>query len=479
VTSRKKSNLVILFSLVIGDALCIFAGLWLAYAVRFYCGIPLLFGTKPPPAQHYAEFFPVVVIVMLLVYRAFGLYRRHWSLLNTSELLQITKATILGKVTIIVFMFMFKNAFFYSRQVGVEFKYSTGVALLSIPFVTVLVAVFRRAFIRFEAWYFRRVGLAKRLVCIGTTDQALQIAKKIAARPELCYDVIGLLSERVDEDRRQIDGIPVLGTIENASKILVQGATDEVILCLPSLDHETKARIIIQCEKEYIDFRLVPDIYEILASNVELVTIAGVPLVGIRSLPLDSAWNRLLKRSIDLVGSTIGLIVLAIPMLVIAFLVKRSSPGPALYKQVRCGEDGRQFVMYKFRTMVPDAERHTGPVWAEQDDPRKTPIGKRLRKYNLDELPQIINVFRGDMSLVGPRPERPYFIEQFRELIPRYFSRHHVKSGITGWAQVNGLRQNTSIEERIKHDVYYVENWSLLFDLRILLRTLFTKKHGY
>ena len=478
-TSRKKSNLVILFSLVIGDAACIFAGLWLAYVVRFYCGIPLLFGTKPPAAQHYVEFFPVVVIVILLVYRAFGLYRRHWSLLSTSELLQITKATILGKVTIIVFMFMFKNAFFYSRQVGVEFKYSTGVALLSIPFVTVLVALFRRAFIRFEAWYFRRVGLAKRLICIGTTDQALRIAKKIAARPELCYDVIGLLSERDDEDRREIDGIPVLGTIENASKILVQGATDEVILCLPSLDHETKARIIIQCDKEYIDFRLVPDIYEILASNVELVTIAGVPLVGICSLPLDSAWNRLLKRSIDLVGSTVGLIVLAIPMLIIAFLVKRSSPGRALYKQVRCGEDGRQFVMYKFRTMVPDAERHTGPVWAEQDDPRKTPIGKWLRKYNLDELPQIINVFRGDMSLVGPRPERPYFIEQFRELIPRYFSRHHVKSGITGWAQVNGLRQNTSIEERIKHDVYYIENWSLLFDLRILLRTLFTRKQGY
>ena len=478
-TSRKKSNLVILFSLVIGDAVCIFAGLWLAYVVRFYCGLPLLFGKEPPPAEHYVEFFPVVVIVMLLVYRAFGLYRRHWSLLSTSELLQITKATILGKVTIIVFMFMFKNAFFYSRQVGAEFKYSTGVALLSIPLVTVLVALFRRVFIRFEAWYFRRVGLAKRLVCIGTTDQALRIAKNIAARPELCYEVIGLVSERDYEDRGQIDGIPVLGALKDASEILVQGATDEVILCLPNLDHETKARIIIQCEKEYIDFRLVPDIYEILASNVELVTIAGVPLVGIRSLPLDSAWNRLLKRSIDLVGSTVGLIVLAIPMLIIALLIKRSSPGPALYEQVRCGEDGRQFVMHKFRTMVPDAERQTGPVWAEQDDPRKTPIGKWLRKYNLDELPQLLNVFKGDMSLVGPRPERPYFIEQFKELIPRYFSRHHVKSGITGWAQVNGLRQNTSIEERIKHDIYYIENWSVLLDLRILFRTLFTKKHGY
>ncbi len=479
VTSRKKSDLFILFSVVAGDAACIFAGLWLAYIIRFHCGIPLFFGTEPPSAQHYLEFFPMVAVVMLLVYRAFGLYRRHWSLLSTSELLQITKATILGKVTIIVFMFMFKNAFFYSRQVGSEFKYSTGVAVLSIPLVTLFVVVFRRLFVKFEAWYFQRMGLAKRLICIGTTEQALKVVKSIAERPELCYKIIGLLSERPDEERAAIDGIPVLGTIEQAPTILVEGATDEVILCLPHLDHETKARIIIQCEREYIHFRLVPDIYEILASNVELVTIAGVPLIGLQSLPLDSAWNRLLKRSIDLVGSIFGLLVTGLPMLIIAVLIKRTSPGPVFFKQVRCGEDGRAFVMVKFRTMVADAELETGPVWAQQDDPRKTRLGKWLRRYNLDELPQLFNVFKGDMSLVGPRPERPYFIEQFRGLIPRYFSRHHVKSGITGWAQVNGLRQNTSIEERIKHDIYYIENWSVLFDLRILLRTLFTKKHGY
>jgi len=479
VTSRKKSDLLVLISVVAGDAACIFAGLWLAYVVRFHCGIPLLYGTTPPAPQHYLEFFPFVIVVMLLVYRAFGLYHRHWSLLSRSETLQIAKATIAGKVVIIVFMFAFKNAFLFSRQVGAEFKYSTGVAVLSIPIVTILVVVFRRLFVKFEAWYFRRMGLAKRLICIGTTDQALNVVKSIAARPELCYRIVGLISERPDEERAAIDGIPVLGTLDQAPSLLVEGATDEVILCLPHLDHDTKARIIVQCEKEYIDFRLVPDIYEILASNVEVVTIAGVPLVGLQSLPLDSAWNRLLKRAIDLVGSTVGILVMGVPMLVIALLIKRTSPGPVFYRQVRCGEDGRQFVMLKFRTMVTDAERDTGPVWAEQDDPRKTALGKWLRRYNLDELPQLFNVFMGHMSLVGPRPERPYFIEQFKEFIPRYFSRHHVKSGITGWAQVNGLRQNTSIEERIKHDIYYIENWSLLFDLKILVRTLFTRKHGY
>jgi exopolysaccharide biosynthesis polyprenyl glycosylphosphotransferase len=479
VRSRKKSDLFILLSVVAGDAVCVFAGLWLAYFVRFYCGIPLLYGSAPPRASQYLEFFPYMVVAMLLVYRVFGLYRRHWSLLTTSEVLQITKATIVGKAVIIVFMFAFKNAFSFSRDMGTEVQYSTGVAILSIPFVTVLVVVFRRVFVRFEAWYFRRMGLAKRLICIGTTDQALAVTASIAKHPELCYDIVGVISERPDEDRRELDGIPVLGTIAEASRILVRGAADEVILCLPNLDHETKARLIVQCEKEYIDFRLVPDIYEILASNVEIVTIAGVPLVGLKNLPLDSAWNRLLKRSIDLVGSVVGILILGLPMLIIALLIKRTSPGPVFYRQARCGEDGRQFTMVKFRTMVVDAEKETGPVWADQDDPRKTPLGRWLRRYNLDELPQLFNVLKGDMSLVGPRPERPYFIEQFKELIPRYFSRHHVKSGITGWAQVNGLRQNTSLEERIKHDIYYIENWSVLLDLRILFRTLFTKKHGY
>jgi exopolysaccharide biosynthesis polyprenyl glycosylphosphotransferase len=478
VTTRKKSDLFILFSVVIGDAACIFAGLWLAYIVRFSC-LPLLYGTAPPRAGQYFEFFPYMTLVILLVYRAFGLYRRHWSLLSTSEVLQITKATIVGKVVIIVFMFAFKNAFLFSSQVGAELKYSTGVAVLSIPFVTVLVVLFRRFFVRFEAWYLRRMGLAKRLICIGTTEQAIALAKNVASRPELCYDILGLISEQTDEDRAVIDGFPVLGTLAQAPTLLVEDATDEVILCLPHLDHETKARIIIQCEKEYIDFRLVPDIYEILASNVEVVTIAGVPLVGLKSLPLDSAWNRLLKRTIDLVGSIVGLIVAALPMAVIAALIKCCSRGPVFYRQVRCGEDGRRFTMIKFRTMVADAERETGPVWAAKDDPRKTRLGKALRRYNLDELPQLFNVFKGDMSLVGPRPERPYFIEQFKELIPRYFSRHHVKSGITGWAQVNGLRQSTSLEERIKHDIYYIENWSLLLDFRILVRTLFSRKHGY
>jgi exopolysaccharide biosynthesis polyprenyl glycosylphosphotransferase len=245
------------------------------------------------------------------------------------------------------------------------------------------------------------------------------------------------------------------------------------------IPHEQKSDIILRCEREMVDFRLVPDLFEVLTSNVAVVGIDGVPLMGLRPLPLDSAWNRFLKRVFDVAGSLIGL-VLAAPIIAVASVfIKGGSRGPVFYRQVRCGEDGKEFVLYKLRTMKVDAERQTGPVMALEDDPRKTPIGRFLRKYNLDELPQLYNVIKGDMSLVGPRPERPYFIEQFKYSIPRYMSRHHIKCGITGWAQVHGLIQATPLEERIKYDIYYMENWSLLLDLRIILMTVLTTKDGY
>ncbi len=201
--------------------------------------------------------------------------------------------------------------------------------------------------------------------------------------------------------------------------------------------------------------------------------------MGLKPLPLDSAWNRFVKRGFDIVGSIIGLVICAPVIAVASIFIKKSSRGAVFYKQVRCGEDGREFILYKLRTMTDSAEERSGPVMATQDDPRITPIGRSLSRFNLDELPQLYNVLRGDMSLVGPRPERPHFIEQFKYSIPRYMSRHHIKCGLTGWAQVHGLIQNTSLEERIKYDIYYMENWSLIFDLRIILMTALARKNGF
>jgi exopolysaccharide biosynthesis polyprenyl glycosylphosphotransferase len=237
--------------------------------------------------------------------------------------------------------------------------------------------------------------------------------------------------------------------------------------------------IVFECEKRMVEFNLVADLLGLVTSQVDMRTIDGVPLLGLKETPLGEGFNRFLKRMMDIVFSASGLILLSPVFLVMAAIVKASSPGPVFYFQKRIGEDGRRFAMIKFRTMIDKAEKGVGRVWAQEDDPRRTKIGALMRSCNLDELPQLINVLKGEMSLVGPRPERPHFVGKFKEDIPRYMARHKIKSGMTGWAQVNGLRGNTSIEERTKYDLYYLENWSLGFDLKILFMSAFALKNAY
>jgi len=228
-----------------------------------------------------------------------------------------------------------------------------------------------------------------------------------------------------------------------------------------------------------IQFYIVPDIFNFLTSKVELTSVGGINLIGLQKFPLDNGLNRLLKRLLDLIGSLLALCLLSWLFALLAIIVKCSSRGPVFYRQLRCHEDGKEFMMYKFRTMVEGAENMSGPVWAEQRDNRCTRVGALMRSMNLDELPQVFNVLKGDMSLVGPRPERPHFISQFKVDIPRYMSRHSIKPGITGWAQVNGWRGNTSLEERVKYDLYYIENWSIWLDLKIIFMTFFSFKNAY
>jgi exopolysaccharide biosynthesis polyprenyl glycosylphosphotransferase len=237
--------------------------------------------------------------------------------------------------------------------------------------------------------------------------------------------------------------------------------------------------IILACERNMITFNMVPDMFRIMTGSMDMQTIDDIPLLGVSRWPLDYFWNRILKRIEDICGAFAGLLVIAPFLALVALLVKRSSPGPVFYKQKRCGENGKEFSIYKLRTMRTDAEKETGPVWTIENDPRRTRIGSFLRTTNIDELPQLWNVLRGDMSLIGPRPERPHFVEKFKDDIDRYMWRHVSKPGMTGWAQVNGLRGNTSIEERIKYDLYYLENWSLSFDFKILLRTLTARTNAY
>jgi len=239
--------------------------------------------------------------------------------------------------------------------------------------------------------------------------------------------------------------------------------------------------LVESANREIVEVKVVPDLVQVIALRARLEELDGIPIINIHDVPLRG-FNSVLKRVIDVAISAAGLLTLAPVILTVAAIIRRTSPGAAFFRQERMGLDGRSFWVWKFRSMYDGAERETGPVWAREDDPRCTPIGRFLRRSNLDEVPQLWNVLRGDMSLVGPRPERPFFVQQFKQRMPQYMLRHKVKAGLTGWAQVNGWRGNTSIEKRIEYDLYYIENWSVMLDLKIMWLTLvngFFHKHAY
>jgi len=260
--------------------------------------------------------------------------------------------------------------------------------------------------------------------------------------------------------------------LADAAEIVRQEHIDHLYVALPLEEHIKMLDVIESTSREMVDVKVVPDLVQFLALRARLEDLDGVPIINIHDVPLQGV-NALIKRIIDITISGTALMILAIPCSIIALLIKWTSPGPVFYKQERMGLDGRPFTVFKFRSMSQNAEDVTGPIWARDDDPRCTPVGRFLRKTDFDELPQIWNVLRGDMSIVGPRPERPFFVDQFKHRFPQYMLRHKVKAGITGWAQVNGWRGNTSLEKRIEFDLYYIENWSVSLDLKIMWMTLF------
>ncbi len=310
----------------------------------------------------------------------------------------------------------------------------------------------------------------RRVLIVGVGDIARMILQRVLWTPELGYDAVGV----VQMQARTLDellGVPVVGSAEELSLIIDTKEVDEVIIALPEeTSHNDLMWLISQCERGRVMIRVYPDLFQMMAGAVSISEMGGLPMLTVRDVAL-SGWHRVAKRLVDVVGASAGLVVLSPFMVLISALIKLESPGPAFYVQERMGLDARPFPIIKFRSMRPDAEKQ-GPGWTTEDDPRRTKIGTFLRKTNLDELPQFINVVLGDMSLVGPRPERPIYVEQFRRSIPRYMERHREKAGVTGWAQVNGYRGDTSIIERTKYDLWYCENWSLMLDVKIILRTV-------
>ncbi len=318
----------------------------------------------------------------------------------------------------------------------------------------------------------RSVGInQERLLIVGAGEPGRIIYDRISTWPGLGYCVVGFLED--DPTLIPPGDVPALGPASALPQVVKEYRIDEVVFASPNLSHKQVTHLVNLCGKQRINVKVFPDVFQIMSSEVGITELGGLPLVRVRDISLRG-WNLTIKRAMDLVISGVALVLLSPIMMLAAVMIKLTSPdGPVFFTQTRVGLDGKAFDLIKFRSMRPNAESKTGPVWAKPGDQRTTRLGRFMRRYSFDELPQLINVLLGEMSLVGPRPERPYFVEQFSQMIPRYAERHKEKAGMTGWAQVNGLRGDTSIEERTKYDIYYVENWSPLFDIKILLRTVF------
>lgn len=471
--TKDTSDVLTSLFAVIGDALAVFAGFMAATWLRFDSGlVPIFHDAKPLNLYTvYSGGAVVATMLFLFIFRSLRLYVRPQAGTFSGKIPRIVHAIGFGLVLSLALAFGIRTDPPFSRiTIG-----------LSVPCILVLVLLEKYLLFRLELHIARRKTAVNNVLILGTGFVAERLAEALRKEPRLRCRIKGFL--RINSQNQNKSAIPdnlVLGDIDDLKTLVDSNEVDQVIITdTTKISHDRTVEMLMHCEKACVDFKIVPDLLYVLTGSVDMQTIDDIPLLGITRWPLDSFWNRLQKRVEDIVGALIGLIIFAPLMAIVACAIKKVSGGTVLYSQERCGERGLPFLIYKFRTMNEDAEAGTGPVWTTKDDPRRTKLGAFLRRHNIDELPQLWNVLKGDMSLVGPRPERPHFVEQFKEDISRYMWRHVSKPGMTGWAQVNGFRGNTDIRERIKYDLYYLENWSLAFDFKILAKTVFAKENAY
>ena len=449
-----KAHSRVVENLALGGDLCLIAICWvLAYWIRFH----LMHVTDVPPFRDYALQLIPILVVWGIAFRTFDLYRPNRLGSRVSEWFDVAKASTLGALILVSIMTFAFRGYEYSRLVILIF--------LAQSIVAVSLA---RAALREALRFARRHGYNLRYaIVVGGGEPAAEVLRILNRRRDAGIFVLGLLS-----DKKEVpENVRWLGGIEDVRTVLDRQQVDIVFIALPHADASRLTSVLSGIGDDPIAIHLVPDVFSLVPARGGVEEFEMIPFIHLRESRLYG-WNRVLKRGFDLLFGAVGLAIAAPVMLAIGVALKLTSPGPVLYQQERMGVDGRQFKMLKFRTMRVNAEEETGPVWARPDDPRRTALGVFLRRTSLDELPQLFNVLRGEMSLVGPRPERPSFVEEFRRRVPGYMLRHKVKAGITGWAQINGWRGDTSIEKRIECDLYYIERWSLGFDLKILLQTL-------
>jgi Undecaprenyl-phosphate glucose phosphotransferase len=473
---RRYNRLLVAF-FVISDAFLGMAAFLVAYLLRFESGLPVFKGY--PPFANYLRLAPFIGVLVPLAFQVQGLYRLRRGRSRVDDFFGVFVGSILTVVLGIGGTLYFQTYYVSeaAKDLG-QYEVSQFVWLLFLV-VNVAFSYSSRELVReaLERRWRAGIGL-KRVLIAGAGDLGRVVADKVLEHRELGFKVVGFLDDRATGDHIGYRGIPLLGTLGEADDIIRRERIDHVYVALPLEEHVKMLGLVEATNREGVDVHVVPDLLQFIALRARLENLDGVPIISLNDVPLRG-FNSLLKRAIDIAISGAALTGMAIPFTVIALIIKRTSSGPVFYTQERMGLDGKAFDVFKFRSMYEGAEDETGPVWARDDDPRCTPIGRWLRRFDIDELPQLWNVFRGDMSIVGPRPERPYFVEQFKHRIPQYMLRHKVKAGITGWAQVNGWRGNTSLEKRIEYDLYYIENWSVALDLKIMWLTLVRGFHRH
>ncbi len=466
---KRKADALLTLLLVVNDLAMTAIAFYLAYWLRTVTPAAI----NIAPFGDYLSMMAIQVIAIVIVYFFSRLYDLKRSMPRVDEFYRIFAATSVGTISTIAFTsFLFKNS-------TLELDFPRVMVVYAWLLTVVLVTAGRSLLILVRNLLRRRGRLVDRLLIVGTGDVGRMILQKIRQMPRLGYSVVGFVDGEASLGD-QIMGVPVLGGVDDIPDLIREHEIEEVIIGRPELTHQEMLAIVSRCERGQVGIKIFPDLFQIIATELSIGDLGGLPLLSVRDVALRG-WKLTLKRTVDLVGSAVLLVIFSPLLMLIALAIKLDSPGSVFYAQERMGLDAKPFWCLKFRSMRTDAERD-GPGWTTENDPRVTRMGALIRRFSIDELPQLINVLVGEMSLVGPRPERPVYVEQFRRSIPRYMDRHREKAGMTGWAQVNGLRGDTSIAERTKYDLWYIENWSLWLDFRIMVRTLFSifgDRHAY
>ncbi|MDT8305294.1 MAG: undecaprenyl-phosphate glucose phosphotransferase [Anaerolineae bacterium] len=448
-------------TLILLDAVMVATAFALAYRLR----IAIPWPTEVENLAPFGSYLGMLAVQVIAVVATLLLFRQYYlprAISRVDQFYAVFASVSLGTVfSVAVTAFFFKGT-------SLEADYPR-VMLVYAWLLGIIMIILGRTVHQFIREALRERGIGKdRLVVVGTGDVARIIIQRIQWSPHLGYELLGVIS--ADEGTESFLGLPVLGREDDLPELIEKLDIDEVIIAIPEKGHREVVNVMSFCERGRVSIKVFPDIFQFVTSSAGIDDLGGLPLLTVRNFALRG-YMLFLKRVIDVVGAIIGLIFFAPLMLLVAIAIKLESPGPAFFVQERMGLDGRPFKMIKFRSMRNDAESR-GPGWTVDGDPRQTRLGRLLRRVDVDELPNLINVLLGEMSLVGPRPEQPYYVEEFRRTVPRYMDRHREKAGMTGWAQVNGLRGDTSISERTKYDLWYTENWSVLLDIKIVVRTV-------